>query len=322
LEQSLEQHANLLKNRDKASIDIIEANIRSGPLAEAIARSPQIERRRVSGPEQFEREYRSQSKPVILEGQLEHWPALKNWSFEYLASKCGATPVVVDSYNSSRARELPFGEFVRMLESDAGPGQPPLYLQEWLYQTNCPFLSEDMPELAIAQYDFRRILYGEKISTNHQLWIGQRGATTRLHQDSYMIDVLHAQIVGCKHWIVMSPQTAVGPDSDGDFDFAGMIENPDTRIMQCELQPGDVIYLPAEWWHRIELKSDSIGQGRKCLDQANVQQHTRMRLAELMALALNHDHVKQTHPELYKVVVLRTRAWAKLLDIDLNKLRQ
>jgi len=41
-----------------------------------------------------------------------------------------------------------------------------------------------------------------------------------------------------------------------------------------------------------------------------------------MALALNHDHVKQTHPELYNVVVLRTRAWAKLLDIDLNKLRQ
>jgi hypothetical protein len=137
-----------------------------------------------------------------------------------------------------------------------------------------------------------------------------------------MIDVLHAQIVGCKHWIVMSPQTSVSADSSGGFDFAGMIENPDTRIMQAELQPGDVIYLPAEWWHRIELKSDSIGQGRKCLDQANVQQHTRMRLAELMALALNHDHVKQTHPELYNVVVLRTRAWAKLLDIDLNKLRQ
>jgi len=318
----LEQHANLLKNRDKASIDIIEANIRSGPLADAIRRAPQIERRRISSPEQFEHEFRKPSKPVILTGQLDHWPALKTWSFDYLASKCGSTLVVVDSYNSSRARELPFGEFVRMLETNVGPDKPPLYLQEWLYQTNCAFLSEDMPELPIAQYDFRRILYGEKISTNHQLWIGQRGATTRLHQDSYMIDVLHAQIVGDKHWIVMSPQTAVGSDGDGGFDFASMVENPETQILQCVLQPGDVIYLPAEWWHRIELMSDSIGQGRKCLDQANVQQHTRMRLAELMALALNHDHVKQTHPELYKVVVLRTRAWAKLLDIDLNKLRQ
>jgi hypothetical protein len=318
----LKQPANLLKNRDKASIDIIEANIRTGPLADAIRKAPEIERRRISSPEVFEHEFRNQSKPVILEGQLDHWPALKTWSFEYLAAKCGSTPVVVDSYNSSRARELPFGEFVGMLKANIGPNKPPLYLQEWLYQTKCAFLSEDMPELPIAQYDFRRILYGEKISTNHQLWIGQRGATTRLHQDSYMIDVLHAQIVGDKHWIVMSPETAVGPDGDGGFDFAGMVENPETLMMQCVLRPGDVIYLPAEWWHRIELMSDSIGQGRKCLDQANVQQHNRMRLAELMALALNHDYVKQAHPELYKVVVLRTQAWAKLLDIDLNKLRQ
>jgi hypothetical protein len=58
----------------------------------------------------------------------------------------------------------------------------------------------------------------------------------------------------------MSPQTAVGAESSGGFDFAGMVENPDNRIMQAELQPGDVIYLPAEWWHRIQLKSDSIGR--------------------------------------------------------------
>jgi hypothetical protein len=319
---ALKQHVNLLKNRDKASIDIVEANIRSGPFCEVAKRAPQIERRRISGPEEFDRDFRKRSRPVVLEGILHDWPALKKWSFEYLASKCGTAPVVVNSYNSSQARELPFAEFVRLLKASAATGQPPLYLQEWLYQTACPFLAEDMPELPIAQYDFRRVLYGEKISTNHQLWIGQRGATTRLHQDSYLIDVMHAQIVGSKHWLVMGPETAVVPDADAGMDFAGLARNPDARIMQCVLQPGDVIYLPAEWWHRIELLSDSIGLGRKCLDEANVQQHTRMRLAELMALALNHDHVKQTHPELYKVVIMRTRAWAKLLDIDLNKLRQ
>ena len=44
-------------------------------------------------------------------------------------------------------------------------------LQEWYYQTTCPWLSEDIPDLDIAQYDFRRNLYGEAISSNHQLWI-------------------------------------------------------------------------------------------------------------------------------------------------------
>ena len=318
----MEQQVNLLKNRDKASIDTIEANIRNGPFSEVVKRAPEIQRCRISSVEEFERNFRRRSLPVVLEGLLDDWPALKKWSFQYLASKCGSASVVVNSYNSSLARELPFAEFVQLLEASSGGGQQPIYLQEWLYQTSCPFLSEDLPELPIAQYDFRRILYGERISTNHQLWIGQRGATTRLHQDSYLIDVMHAQIVGSKHWLVMGPETSVAPDGAGGMDFAGLAGNPQARILQCVLQPGDVIYLPAEWWHRIELFSDSIGLGRKCLDEVNVQQHTRMRLAELMALALNHDHVKQTHPELYKVVIMRTRAWAKLLDIDLNKLRQ
>jgi hypothetical protein len=317
----MEQQPNFLKNRDKASIDIIESNIRSGPLSEAIKAAPTIERRRISGPEEFDREFRKQAKPVVLEGLLDEWPALKNWSFNYLAAKCGPVQVIVDSYNSQRARETTFGEFVEMLKSGPRPDRSPIYLQEWYYQTSCPFLAEDMPELPIAQYDFRRILYGDRISTNHQLWVGQRGATTRLHQDSYLIDVLHAQIIGSKHWLVMGPQAHLARDSSGQPDFLGLLKNPETTIMQCILNPGDLIYLPAEWWHRIELLSDSVGLGRKCLDETNVQRHTRMRLAELMALALNHDQVKQAHPELYKVVVLRTKAWAKLLDIDLNKLR-
>jgi hypothetical protein len=318
---TLEPQPNFLKNRDRASIDAIESNIRRGPFSEAIKKSPQIQRRRITGPDEFDREFRRQSRPVILEGLMDHWPALKNWSFENLASKCGDATVVVDSYNSQSAREVKFGEFVRMLKAAPPSNQAPIYLQEWYYQTNCPWLAEDLPELAIAQYDFRRVLYGEKISTNHQLWIGQRGATTRMHQDSYLIDVMHAQIIGSKHWCVMSPEAHLGRDSSGELDFSPLIESPRTQIMQCVLGPGDIIYLPAEWWHRIELLSDSVGLGRKCLDEANVQRHLRLRLAELMALALNHDYVKQAHPELYKVVVLRTRAWAKLLDIDLNKLR-
>jgi hypothetical protein len=53
----------------------------------------------------------------------------------------------------------------------------------------------------------------------------------------------------------------------------------------------------------------------------NLQPHIKMRLAELLPLALNHDRVRESYPELYKLVMLRNRAWAKLLEIDLDKLR-
>jgi len=46
-----------------------------------------------------------------------------------------------------------------------------------------------------------------------------------------------------------------------------------------------------------------------------------MRFAELLCLALNHEQVKQAYPELYKVVILRNHAWAKLMNIDFTKLR-
>lgn len=317
----MQSEPNMLSNRYRDAIDKIEASFRSGVLGEAMRNAPLIERRAKLSPEEFEREYRRKLKPVIIEGLMEDWPALKTWDFDYLASKCGDARVVVDSYNSQRAREVAFREFVQMLREEGGPDRQPIYLQEWLFMKDCPHLAADMPELPIAQYDFRRNLYGEKISTNHQLWIGQKGATTRIHQDSYYMDVMHAQIVGEKHWCVMSPPAFLGRDESGEMNFDALARNPDVQILQCVLKPGEVVYLPALWWHRIEILSDSIGLGRKCLDEVNLQRHTHMRFAELLALALNHDYVKEAHPELYNVVILRNRAWAKLLNIDLTKLR-
>jgi hypothetical protein len=212
-----------------------------------------------------------------------------------------------------------------MLRAEGEADRQPIYLQEWLFMKDCPHLAEDMPELPIAQYDFRRNLYGEKISTNHQLWIGQKGATTRIHQDSYCMDVMHAQIVGAKHWCVISPEAFLGYDELGEINFAALFtalcENRTTQILQCVLKPGEVVYLPAHWWHRIEILEDSIGLGRKCLDEVNLQKHMHMRFSELLSLALNHDYVKEAYPELYQVVILRNHAWAKLLNIDLTKLR-
>jgi hypothetical protein len=313
---------NVLKNSwDSGSIAKIEASFRTGHLSAAMKKCPEIERRSKLSPTGFAKEYRKELRPVVVEGLLDEWPALEKWTWDYLITKCGDASVVVDSYNSQKARRASFAEFVGMLRESQEANRQPIYLQEWLYMASCPQLAEDLPELPIAQYDFRRNLFGEKISTNHQLWIGQKGATTRVHQDSYCIDVMHAQILGEKHWCIMGPEAYLGLDGKGEFDFAGLADDRRTQMMHCVLRPGDVLYLPAQWWHRIELLSDSIGQGRKCLDEANLQRYMHLRFAELLALALNHDYIKNSHPELYNVVVLRNKAWARLMNIDLTKLR-
>lgn len=315
-------YTNALKRFDTAGIASLEAGFRGGPLAGVLDDAPCIPRRRGLTAEQFELEHRQPKRPVLLEGMADDWPALSSWSFEKLARRCGSIPVTVNGYDSHRAVEMPFATFVDQLKANPdGPVESPLYLQEWYYKASLPELAADTPELEIAQYDFRRDLYGEAVSTNHQLWMGQRGAVTILHQDSYMVDVMHVQLVGNKRWHVMSPDAALPCTDSGEPDFARLVTDPNTGLMQCTLGPGDVLYLPALWWHRVELLSDSIGIGRKCLDESNLQAHIRLRMAELLALALNSDEVKQTQPDLFHVVTKRARTWAKRMDIDLSKLR-
>ncbi|MFG2223429.1 cupin-like domain-containing protein [Streptomyces sp. NPDC048644] len=318
----MQTERNLLKRRDIDALTTVAAAFRSGPLAGLLDSAPELERRSGLTREEFEREYRFRGRPVVLDGYAADWPSVRHWTFQNLADRCADVPVVVDSYRSEAARRTTFGEFVTRLEASAGSGADPLYLQEWYYRTVAPELADDLPELDIAQYDFRRDLYGEAASTNHQLWIGQQGGITRLHQDAYSVDVMHAQIVGEKLWHIMGPGAELLPGPGGTAQLDALCASPGTRLMRFVLRPGDVLYLPALWFHRIELLSDSIGLGRKCLDQAHLGAHIRQRIGELLALALNPDELRVTHSELFDVVIARARALADRMDIDLSRLRQ
>ncbi|MFI9806632.1 cupin-like domain-containing protein [Streptomyces sp. NPDC052301] len=310
---------NILRRHDLDSLTAVERAFHAGPLAEALESAPSVERRSGLTAEEFESEYRHRMRPVVLEDHVADWPSVKTWSFDHLAERCGSVRVVVDSYNTKAAREATLAEFVRMLHDHRDADTAPIYLQEWYYQTTAPELAADMPEMDIAQYDFRRNLYGETASTNHQLWLGQKGGVTRLHQDSYSVDVMHAQIVGEKLWYVMGPEAELHGTTEADWQK--LSDAPGTRLMRCVIKPGDVLYLPANWYHRIELLTDSIGLGRKCLDESNLQTHMRQRMTELLSLLLNQDEVRRTHPELVDVVLMRARSLATRMNIDLSRLR-
>ncbi|CAM5365792.1 hypothetical protein SALBM135S_08496 [Streptomyces alboniger] len=318
----MQNEPNLLKRQDIDALNTVEAAFRSGPLADSLGSAPELERRSGLTREEFDRDHRLPGRPVVLEGHAADWPSVREWTFENLAVRCADVPVMVDSYNSKAARRTTFGDFVGLLGKSADSDAAPLYLQEWYYQTTAPELARDMPELDIAQYDFRRDLYGDAASTNHQLWIGQRGGITRLHQDSYSVDVMHVQIVGEKLWHIMGPEAELLTGPDGEARLEHLRTSPGTRLTRFVLRPGDVLYLPSLWFHRIELLSDSIGLGRKCLDSANLRAHVRQRVGELLALALNPDELRATHSELFDVVVTRARALADRMNIDLSRLRQ
>jgi len=312
---------NELASTDPEVIADIERSIADGVLSRAFDMAPSIDVREGLSVADFDAEYRAAGQPVVIRGMAADWPAVRDWSFTGLAARCGDVEVTVDSYSRAKAQPMRFADFVVLMERPDRGASEPLYLQEWLYRAISPELADDLPDLPIAAYDFRRELYGESIAANHQLWIGEAGATTRIHQDSYFIDVMHVQIRGIKRWSVFGPEASLTRDAAGRLDFETLAADPAARPLRADIAPGDVIFLPALWWHHVRLLSDSIGLGRKALDPVNLREHVWLRLNELMALALNHEEIRRTHPDMYGGVVARNRAWARLLDLDLSNLR-
>jgi hypothetical protein len=87
---------------------------------------------------------------VIVEGLLSDWRAVREWSFEHLASKCGDAQAVVDSYTSKRTQQVTFRTFIDMLHGGCLPDR-----------------KADLPARAAlhgrlpAPYEFRRNLWRE-----------------------------------------------------------------------------------------------------------------------------------------------------------------
>ncbi|CAF0854545.1 unnamed protein product [Brachionus calyciflorus] len=104
------------------------------------------------------------------------------------------------------------------------------------------------------------------------LWIGSKGAYTPCHYDTYGYNLVY-QIHGVKRWILFSPLDSACmyptrvPFEESTVYTQVNIKNPDlkkfknfnkVKVYVVELSPGDVLYVPHNWWHYVESLSDSI----------------------------------------------------------------
>jgi ribosomal protein L16 Arg81 hydroxylase len=98
------------------------------------------------------------------------------------------------------------------------------------------------------------------------LWIGPAGTITPLHHDT--TNILFCQIHGRKRIDLVSPQeTALLVDplhgfySPVELDALADARHPALREMlvkRVDLAPGEALYIPAGWWHRVTALDASI----------------------------------------------------------------
>lgn len=211
-------------------------------------------------------ELRARREPVILSGAIYHWPAIANWSFDYISSKCGGEVFTAEvdlpedvPINHSLADyqfDIRLDEFLRKLEmSNDGRAS---YISNKSVD-RFPGLVDDL------QFDDLLKEHTEPEMT--RLWIGSGGTKSSLHFDYY--ENVLTQIVGSKKVYLVDPKfTGCLYQYSSNIDKSQIdVETPDlaahpkfdrVSVHEGMLERGECLLIPPRWWHAVRSLSPSI----------------------------------------------------------------
>ncbi len=238
------------------------------PSARSVSSSKDILRLSAPSMSTFREQCFDVATPAILEGVIEHWPALQKWSdLGYLNHVAGRRLVPVElgrHYLDEKWSEqlMPLSSFLREYVQK---GDAHAYLAQHALLDQIPRLRRD-----IASHDYCGLGEGD---VTQNAWIGF-GTVSPLHRDAS--HNLLAQVVGAKYVRLYAPSESSslypvlegvpkGVSSHIELD-AFAPTNPDQRrealrkfplfetaeYIDLILLKGEVLYIPPGWWHYVE----------------------------------------------------------------------
>ncbi|MEH2405969.1 cupin-like domain-containing protein [Nostoc sp.] len=232
-----------------------------------------VERRSNLSYNEFIKEYASISKPVILTDAMKDWTATKKWTFDFLKSECGAMECHVKVDNLDTQEVMSIADYIDYIT--AGNKERRLYLANWFISYH-PNLLEDyrepiyfpnwllrLPRELLRKYEF----------DNPELFIGHKDTSVGLHKDPNNGSAWLGIIRGRKQIVLFTPDQE-------EFLYGGKVNvfNPDlekfplygnTNPVEVILEPGEILYIPLNWWHHVRNLEDSIALGSLLLNEWN-----------------------------------------------------
>lgn len=240
----------------------------------------------------FRSQFLEPRKPVVITGALDRWRALTRWTPQFFKQTYGAVPLHVANQPYTLGGFLPkkndgspltLGEFIDLVLASSDE-KPAPYLRNVHIDKFLPELNADLhPVPDYFQPNWLEGPLAKPLDTRlhsgrFELYIGGTGGRFPvLHYDTWHIYTLLAQIYGVKRYILFAPdQTAFlyarGNQSQVDP------ENPDLEKfplfvratpLYCDLQGGEILFVPPGWWHTTRILSPSITVSASRVNAAN-----------------------------------------------------
>jgi hypothetical protein len=202
--------------------------------------------------------------PAVFRGLAAGWPALSRWSLPRIASLAPDLQVTLvhgnRESNSTVLSTSTLGAYLGSLQDSPrqpDTGGPPGYLKEFDLLKVFPGLRADL------HHDQ---LFPPGSITSCGAWIGPAGARTGLHRD--LLDNLAVQILGHKRFYLAAPGTVQrrGAASRRYDRWARLsavsaeelAHSGDPGLYATDLHPGDVLFVPAGWWHEVANHDPSL----------------------------------------------------------------
>ncbi|MFI8829045.1 cupin-like domain-containing protein [Streptomyces sp. NPDC053431] len=206
--------------------------------------------------------YRDRTTPAVFRGAALHWPAVQQWTFNRIGALAPDLPVnlVVGNREKDPTQftASTLGRYTDRLARRSSPQESGLYLKEFDLLTQFPDLRHELRQ---------NELFPRWSITSSSAWMGPAGARTGLHHD--FLDNFAVVISGKKRFLLaergsveMLGKVSDKYDSWARLSFVSFEEIVHSRspfqLFTVDLMPGDVLFVPAFWWHEVVNLSPSI----------------------------------------------------------------
>lgn len=219
----------------------------------------------------FRRDFEHAARPVVLTGAMDSWKAMQRWSPRYFAEALRDQPLPVSICETEPPDDGPFSA-EQLMKSRVIP----MPMREYLEEMNAGKRRSYVPGMPLRKYlpmllpDIEEPPYREEGSTSSpRIWFGAR-VIGPLHYDP--CNNLHGIVYGGKRFTVFDPGqlSLLYPSSMfstvphmsrvslSEPDYARFPRLKKAKPLTIDLGPGDMLFLPAGWWHQVTTPTATI----------------------------------------------------------------